>query len=118
MFAYLNKSIFSINVNSDMVWSLGSVLVFINIMVFSNPVLGTESPESGGISFAATWISLIFYFTSEGKRASNLAGVWIGGTPASCKIKLLFHFSSLIKKLYLSSVKTPFSNIAFNPFGS
>lgn len=90
----------------------------INIKVLSNPVSGTYNPESAGISFAATWINLIFFLTSLGSYANNLAGVWIGGTPASCKISEHYHFSSLIKKLYLSYVKTPLSSIAFNPVGS
>lgn len=92
--------------------------MFNTTKVFSNPVSGTYNPESTGISFAATCIKRKFFLTSFGNYANNLAGVWIGGTPASCKISEHFHLSSLIKKLYLSYVKTPLSNIVFKPLGS
>ena len=55
--------------------------------VFSTPSLASLRPISFGTSFSAMWTSHILSFTESGRDARPLTGVWIGGTPHSCRMR-------------------------------
>ena len=74
-------------------------------------------PDSAGIELHEVWIRRKRALTLVGSAASTEIGVWIGGTPASCRINDWCQPYSR-KKLARSGDKSPSASILRKKAGS
>lgn len=88
---------------------------FIITTVLSKPTKALFKPST--TSFSAMWYKYKFFLTFSGRFYNTLVGVWIGGTPASCKIASYYEKSILERLRYLSLLNIPFSYIFLRASG-
>ena len=99
-----SKSIFSMTV---FIW-LGFSIFSKILNVFSRPNYTLFKPDrSGGISCKAIWYKNSFSLMDEGNSSSIFKGVWIGGIPASWKMRSYYEKSLFLRSSYLSLLKSP-----------